>query len=219
MSLEELRENNKNLVVKKALECFRENGIEKTKIKDVANAAGLTERSVYRYFETKADLVLAAAYLFWSITTDRANMAVMENGVQKLSGVEQIRIMLYHYANMIFEDPKGVRFILDAELALCSAGKNHQVVNRPPVKFEISTSPLACAIRKGLKDGSVDPNVDIKELYYNAYDSILGVMQRLALDTTSATDVDNEKRMKHLCDMLVREFGGNKAPEGANLQH
>lgn len=211
MTREEVREQNKKLVIAKALACFIENGLDSTKIKDVAGAAGLTERTVYRYFETKADLLLAASYLFWSITIEKTNLAVKRSGVDKLSGLEQIRLMLYQYSSMIFDHPKGVRFILDAEVALSAYGKAHPAINRPPVRFEVSNSPLACAIRKGLQDGSVNPDADVKELYYNAYDSILGVMQRLVLDTTSARDVDNRQRMKHLCDMFVKEFSANTA--------
>ena len=58
---EEQREKNIQLVTEKALDCFLENGIEKTKIADIARQCGLAERSVFRYFETKADLVLAAS--------------------------------------------------------------------------------------------------------------------------------------------------------------
>ena len=65
MSLEELRERNKKLVTEKALECFIESGIDKTKISDIARRAGLTERSVYRYFATKTDLLIAASFLYW----------------------------------------------------------------------------------------------------------------------------------------------------------
>ena len=46
----EQREKNIRLVTEKALDCFLENGIEKTKIADIARLSGLTERSVFRYF-------------------------------------------------------------------------------------------------------------------------------------------------------------------------
>ena len=52
MPHEEQREKNIRLVTEKALDCFLENGIEKTKIADIARLSGLTERSVFRYFET-----------------------------------------------------------------------------------------------------------------------------------------------------------------------
>ena len=207
MSLEELRERNKNLVTEKALEFFIKNGIDNTKIKDIAKSAGLTERSAYRYCETKTDLVQAAAYLFWNNTLEEIRGRVEASRISELSGIEQIRALLYRYSNMYFENRQGVLFTLEAEMYLYSAGRS-KTLNRPPEKFDISTSPLVIAIKRGLEDGSVSPDVDAKELYYNSYDSILGVMQKLALEASGFTELDNRQRMKHLCDLFVRAFQG-----------
>ena len=69
---------------------------------------------------------------------------------------------------------------------------------------------MARAIRKGLADGSISPEVDVKELYYNSYDSILGIMQRLSIGgTPSAVDLDYDRRMQHLSEMFVRAFRGD----------
>ncbi|MEG1181959.1 MAG: helix-turn-helix domain-containing protein, partial [Oscillospiraceae bacterium] len=65
MSLEEMREQNKEKVAAAALKLFIANGIDVTKISDIAHESGLTPRSVYRYFESKTELVLDAARLFW----------------------------------------------------------------------------------------------------------------------------------------------------------
>ncbi len=211
MSLEELREQNKQLVVEKALECFIENGVDQTKIKDIAKAAKLTERSIYRYFETKVDIIQAATYLYWAKTLEEKAKAVEECNIGHMTGIEQISVLLNMYGSMFNESPKGVRFTIDAEMALYKAGRNKQVLNRPPVRFELSTSPVVMAIQKGLEDGSVSPKVDVKELYYNAYDAILGVMQRLSMDTTSASELDVKNRMEHLCNVFVQAFKGETA--------
>jgi len=207
MSLEELRERNKILVIETALLCFIKGGIENTKIREVAKASGLTERSIYRYFETKTDLVQAAAYLFWNRTLEEMSNRVLSSKIGSLSGLEQIRSLLYNYASLYFENRQGVLFTLEAEMYLYSAGRS-KAVNRPPESFERSTSPLVTAIRTGVKDGSVSPEVDVKELYYNAYDSILGVMQKLALEAPGYNELDNKKRMKDLCDLFVKAFKG-----------
>ena len=207
MSLEELRERNKSLVTKRALECFVRSGIDNTKIKDIAKLAGLTERSAYRYFETKTDLVQAAAYLFWNNTLEEIRGRVEASRISELSGIEQIRALLYQYSNLYFENRQGVLFTLDAEMYLFSAGRS-KTLNRPPERFDTSTSPLVLAIRRGLEDGSVSMEIDAKELYYNSYDSILGVMQKLALEASGFTELDNRQRMKHLCDLFVKAFQG-----------
>ena len=71
MPHEEQREKNIRLVTEVALDCFLANGIEKTKVADIALRSGLTERSAFRYFETKADLVLAASLLYWKRILER----------------------------------------------------------------------------------------------------------------------------------------------------
>lgn len=208
MSLEELREKNKEFVVRQALECFIEKGIEHTTVLEIARRAALTERSVFRYFPTKSDIVVAAAYLYWDMALERTR-SLLENAVRPgMTGLEEISAVLRSYIDIVFTDPQGIRFTMDAEMALYRAGNNHKVVNRPPEKFETAGGPMAAAVRRGLADGSIPPTVDAKMLYYNSYDSILGVMQRMSVGVPSAGEVDGHARLVQLCDMFAREFAG-----------
>ncbi|MEG2072394.1 MAG: helix-turn-helix domain-containing protein [Oscillospiraceae bacterium] len=208
MSLEDLRERNKALVIEKALYCFTEQGIARSKVSDIARAAGLAERSLYRYFKTKAELVHAAAYLFWHLTTADMARRVRESHIDELPGIDQIRALLYFYSNMYFENPKGVLFTIEAEMFLYSAYKNSQILSRPPEKYETSNSPLVLAIRRGIADGSVSSQVNAKELYYNSYDSILSIMQKLALEASGWDELDKATRLHHLCDVFTSAFQG-----------
>ncbi len=207
MSLEELRAQNKRLTVEKALELFIKNGVEQTTVRDIASAAGLTERSVYRYFDSKADLVLATAFLFWERTAERVETLVSEKGYQGMKGIEQIDIMLRFYASLYMENPDYVRYILNAETALYNAGLTAGIQTRPPGRFEDSNSPMVRAIHTGLADGSVSPDVDVKEVYYNSYDAILGTMQRQAMGSTDC-DLEGGSRMAHLCDLFLAAYQG-----------
>ena len=206
MPHEELREKNIRLVIENALDSFLENGIEKTKIADVARRSGLTERSVFRYFETKADLVLAASLLYWNRILDRMSHENSDGGT---TGLEDAANVLVCYSMLYHLDPKGMRFTLDAELTLQAAGRLHEIKNQPPEPFETSGGPMAKAIRKGLADGSISPEVDVKEIYYNSYDAILGIMQRLSIGgSPSARELDYDSRMLHLSEMFVKALSG-----------
>lgn len=208
MSQEELRQQNIQLVIEKALECFLEQGIEKTSVGEIARRAGLTERSLFRYFKKKTDIVLAAAYLYWNRVIAKMEAHLPENSEPR-TGLEDVGMLLMAYSNLFLEDPNGIRFTLDAELVLDAAGKNRQIKNRPPEPYESSNGPVARAIRKGLADGSISPDVDVRELYYNSYDAILGLMQRLSIGgTPSAGELDYHSRMKRLCAMFVDAFRG-----------
>ena len=209
MPHEEQREKNIRLVTEVALDCFLANGIEKTKVTDIALRSGLTERSIFRYFETKADLVLAASLLYWKRILeriDRMSHTVADGGTTGLQDAENVLVC---YSQLYRLDPNGMRFTLDAELTLHAAGRFHEIKNQPPEPFETSGGPMAKAIRKGLADGSISPEVDVREIYYNSYDSILGIMQRLSIGgSPSASALDYDSRMRHLSQMFVRTLSG-----------
>lgn len=207
MSLEELREKNKRMTVQRALELFLANGVEQTTIRDIARASDVTERSVYRYYETKADLVLDSTFLFWDLFSEQAKEKWEKRMSPGTKGIDQIRIILMTYIDIYMEHPGYIRYIAGAERFLYDEGVSLEVRKRPPGRFESTNNPLVCAIRTGLSDGSVSRDVDVELLYYNAYDAIQGVMQRDAIGATDC-DIDCFRRMASLCEMFVNAFRG-----------
>ena len=81
------KELNKEKVIKVALSFFVKYGIEMSKISEIGKAAGLTERSVFRYFETKNNLVLATALLFWKKAVKNIEEKMDLTMDAKLSGI------------------------------------------------------------------------------------------------------------------------------------
>ena len=55
---EERRREKRSRILDEAGKLFVENGIESTKIIDIANAAGVAKGTVYEYFESKDDIVI-----------------------------------------------------------------------------------------------------------------------------------------------------------------
>lgn len=207
MSLEELREQNKRTVIEAALACFLEKGIEQTKISEVARRAELTERSVYRYFETKADLALAAALLFWEDNQQKIEQAHARSAEEK-SGIAQIYEILCAYADLYFTNRQKIIFVQEAEVYLNRNGKSALLDNKPPTPYESSHAPLANAIRAGLADGSVRANVNVKLLYYNTYDALLGLLQKMAIsqDGVATNGIDARQRLFDFCALLTSAF-------------
>ena len=92
------------------------------------------ERSVFRYFETKADLVLAASLLYWNRILALIDRMSHENSDGGTTGLEDAANVLVCYSMLYHLDPKGMRFTLDAELTLQAAGRLHEIkTSRPSV--------------------------------------------------------------------------------------
>lgn len=208
MPHEEQREKNIRLVTEVALDCFLANGIEKTKVADIALRSGLTERSAFRYFETKADLVLAASLLYWKRILERIDRMSHTVADGSTTGLQDAENVLICYSQLYRLDPNGMRFTLDAELTLHAAADSTRSKTSRPSRLR----PPA-ARWQGDPQGTCrrldQPEVDVREIYYNSYDAILGIMQRLSIGgSPSASALDYDSRMRHLSQMFVRALSG-----------
>ncbi len=203
---------NKNKVVLQALRSFIEQGVDATSIAGIAAAVGLTERSVYRYFPTKAQLVLETALLFWAETVKQADAVFDSSAFLGLSGAEQIRAVLRSYADLYFSEPEKLIFVHEAELYLYKHDMSGLNKNKPPAPYHEFRAPLAKAIRRGIEDGSVPNNKNMELLYYNAYDALLGLIQKMSINGAHADAGKREdiakQRIEHICDLLTKSFTG-----------
>lgn len=198
------RETNKSRVIAQALNCFAEQGIEAAKISEIAQRAGVTERSVYRYFATKADLVLETALLFWSEAMGQVEVQAQRELNRTMCGAERISKILHGYAQLYFTHRQMLVFVHEAEAYLNRCGKALLVENKPPAAFEACVGPLSAAIHKGLEDGSVRTDIDVASLYYNTYDAMLGLIQKLAIcGRNNASDDESARvRLEQFCRMM-----------------
>ena len=199
------KEGNISRVVAHALTFFVDKGIDAAKVSDIAKMAGLTERSVFRYFESKSDLVLETALLFWHKVMEHTSLVSRERREGEL-GADRIYAVLLSYAEILFTSRKELVFVHEAEAYLKRNGKASLVKGKPPAPFKDKVGPLAEAIYMGIEDGSVRADVDIEDLYYNTYDSLLGLMQKMAIDEGRYTEEDMRRRVTGFCRMLADAY-------------
>lgn len=136
MSLDELKTQNIRTVTEKHLYALLKTASQIQRSRRSQRPQDLPSAPFTAIFRQKATLLFplpsatgssAKEYIAWELDT---------HDYEHLSGIEQISIILKSYANILFIDPEGIRFSLDAEVALFNAGKNDRVINRPPDKFE-----------------------------------------------------------------------------------
>ena len=199
------KEGNICRVVTHALTCFVDKGIDSTKVSDIAKMAGLTERSVFRYFESKSDLVLETALLFWHKVMGQTSLVCQARQEGEL-GADRIYAVLLGYAEILFTSRQELVFVHEAEAYLKRNGKASQVKGKPPAPFKDKVGPLAEAIYMGIEDGSVRTDGDIEDLYYSTYDSLLGLMQKMAIDEDRYTEEEMRRRIAGFCRILADAY-------------
>lgn len=87
-----------------AREVFREKGYDDTSIAEIATRAGLVEGSIYRFFESKRDLLIRVVELWYE--------EVQVDYDRQLAGVRgvwnRLRFMVWHHLKSIHENPELV---------------------------------------------------------------------------------------------------------------
>src|SRR5690606_19817134 len=87
------REKRQTDILAAAREVFREKGYDDTAITEIAARAGLVEGSVYRFFESKRELLIRVVELWYEDV-----MADYDGQLAGVRGVwNQLRFMVWHH--------------------------------------------------------------------------------------------------------------------------
>lgn len=196
----------KEQVVLAAIEVFKEKGIDNSKMTDIAERAEIGVATVYRYFNTKTDIVIDAATVMWeekiSILYDKFSEPVFMG----LNGADRVREILNLFINIYQKYPEFMSFLEHFD--------NYIVKESIPLenlfsyeKIIIDTKTVIFdAIDHGKKDGSIKSNIDNDAFYITITHSLMSLCQKLILRGTilrSNKDVQGVSQLKTLIDMAM----------------
>ncbi len=200
------KEKNKANFLSFALKEFVENGIYDTKVSDIAKRAGTTERTAFRYYSSKQEMVLEAIRLLW-----RNYMAMVSEEfkqIKEFKGLKaELKGILMLYGEFFLTDKKELLFVSEAEAYLTRCGVSIYVNKSFPLDSN-NLGPLYSSISKGLLNGEISRALNIEDLYYNCFDTLLGFMEKLVIEFYN-NRIDEEKALRRLNEvalMLANSF-------------
>lgn len=203
MTLRENRLENKQRVVKTALAYFVEKGIQRSRICDIAQDSGLTERSVFRYYKNKPALVLDALLYLWNSRITEMSNYFKDLEIDDLTGKERCLKVLLAYGSSFMPSKKELIFVEEAEVYLYRMNLQDKIDFDPLKPYADGEGPLQKAIKKGIEDGSIRDCEELEYFYDHCFDTLLGLLQKLACGTYGVNDIYEKKRIESLCKMLV----------------
>lgn len=173
MKRSEEREQNIRRVIHTAQTLFIADGIAATPISRIAEAAGLTPTSLYRYFRNKDALVFAA----WrdalaTFFTDFMEQYKRESAACT-TGYEKFVVCMHIYFRIYDDQPEWYDYTREMFSAYSEKNTGSDV-NNVFWKYYDKEIPVPAlkALREGVADGSIRPDVNIYAVYQcllNAY--------------------------------------------------
>jgi AcrR family transcriptional regulator len=143
-------------ILEAALSCFAQNGFHQTTIQDIAQAAGLSHGAIYRYFQSKDDIIAAAAQ------RDRgARRRRFEEAESAATPLEALDRLLGGYIGRYW----GAERLFQAQLRTQLYGEG---VRNPRTRAIIEENRddvlerMADIVRRAQLTGQIDPTLDAR---------------------------------------------------------
>jgi AcrR family transcriptional regulator len=165
---------NNDLIIAVAEKLFLQNDFENTTMDDVAKEAGLTKRTIYKYFNSKEDLFFAVALRGVEEINFKCGKA-LTNGKNALEKIRLTNRAIYQF---YIESPGMLRLM------------NYQPQNK--LNYEASPSYREMRRRKdeiikhymeiidkGKTDGSINTKLDTKMAVYFAFCTSFGLLKMI----------------------------------------
>jgi AcrR family transcriptional regulator len=206
LEMDNQKEKRKEQVILAAIEVFKEKGIDNSKMTDIAEKAEIGVATVYRYFNTKFDLAIAAATTLWTEKISILYNVFYEPDFMKLNGEDRVRTILNLFINIYQNCPEFISFlehfdnyIVKESLPLESLENYEKII--------IDTKLIIfSAIDQGKKDGSIKANIDNDTFYITITHSLMSLCQKLILRGTilkSDKDIQGDTQLRLLIDMAM----------------
>lgn len=200
MTRSEERQLNREAILRAAIACFLEAGIDKTSVNDIAERSGLTAMSVYRYFGNKQKIAVSVAnallknYLTEHLKRCEAAKKVNERGFDEFS-----RIVLA-YIETFEAHPEYVRFLQEmAAYSLRESLTEHIDYMQFGMQETHLHKPASEALERGLRDGSVRKEIDLQRVNQTLSNLLTGgVNYRVLIDEKTQFDI-----LRHTAEMII----------------
>lgn len=206
LEMDNQKEKRKEEVILAAIEVFKDNGIDNSKMTDIAERAEIGVATIYRYFNTKFELVIAAATTLWEEKISILYSKFHEPSFIELNGADRVRVILNIFVNVYQKYPEFISFLEHFDNYIVKESIPIENLERYEKIIIDTKSAIFDAIDQGKKDGSIKNNIDNDAFYITITHSLMSLCQKLILRGSilrSDRDIQGDTQLKLLIDMAM----------------
>lgn len=194
-------------ILRAALELFCGKGIEDTSIEEVAKAAGVGPATIYRYFETKAELAISAGIAYWQQIAGKYVGALSEKAYKDMNGIGQMQYIFQIFVKIFKNEHLFLKFLQEFDIFV----RRYQISKERLAEYEeeiLNLKPYVTdALEKGLEDGSMHFTYTVDEVYFSVMHMFLSLMQKLSYNgkiLSSDEEIDLALQVEIAADLLLQ---------------
>ena len=170
-----MQEAKRAFVTATATQLFLQNSVSSVTIRDVAEASGIGEATIYRYFRNRTSLIVACA-----VKLQAEVGAQFMDFTREKDGFSQLSRFYGAYEKLFSRRPELYRFLSEFDAYCISSGEAELTEYQD--NFDRFQSSVLEAYEKGLADGSVKGQDDPVLFYQTSTHALLSLCKKLAAE-------------------------------------
>ena len=185
---------------------FSEKGIGQVILPEVAKAAGVGIATLFRYFPTKTELVVAIATRKWKEYIDWHNSLLSAEETQSLTGAQYLKFFVDSFLELYRNHKDILRFnykfnafVRGAEWTDEQKLPYLQMVNKLGEQFHE-------LYKRGTKDGTLNTEISEQTMFSSTFHIMLAAVTRYAAGLAVVNESDPESELVMLGDLLLSRF-------------
>ena len=199
-------------ILKTAYSLFSEKGIIPVTMIEIAKASGVGRATVFRYFTTKLDLVIAVSIWKWEQYMHMYNASVTSEEMGDMTGAAHLRFFLDAFLELYRNHSDILRYNYDFNSFLrYEAGTEEQ---RQPYRHlaDVLRGQFHNLYESGIRDGTLRDDVPESTMFSFTFHIMLAAVTRYAVGLVVVyEDGGNpESELEMLKDMLLSRFTKQK---------
>ena len=191
-----------------AFRLFSEKGIDLVTMEDIVAASGIGRSSLYRYFSTKTELVIAIGAWKWNAYMDAFDAALKPEELADLPAAELLR----RYMDAFLDLYRNHRDIQRFNYFFNGFLRNENVSPEQKQPYmdaaERARRVFYGLYEKGVRDGTIRTDISGEAMFSGIFHIMLAAATRYAVGLVYApeTGADPENELILLENALLREF-------------
>jgi len=197
------REATRQKLLETGLRVFAEKTIDAVNLTDIAKEAGYGMATVYRYFNSKQELVLAIGTWMWQNFGEVSNHTFNR---EDMTAAEELAFFLDSFIVLYQTSRDVLRFNQFFNIYVQREGIPAEDMRPYMSVIELFQERLHKTFEKGKKDGTLRADIQEKEAFSTMLHLMLAAVTRYAVGLVYESGTDPEKELLFLRNLLLQAY-------------
>lgn len=198
----------RDIVIETAFKLFAENRIEPVTMTVVANNCNMGVASIYRYFGTKKELVIAVAAKKWREYYGELQRHYNELNVEKMTAAQELEFYIDRYIDLYKENSDLLNFNANFSIYIGSEDTTKDEMKPYNSIIEKFVNKFHVLYKKAQDDKTVRTDISEKSIFYNVMYAMLSALSKYSsgIIHSADQDINYEKEICQLKDMYLEYY-------------